>query len=238
MNRTAHVISMHSRDRLSWFLLPWIVVGSSFVINLFIAVLLGGTTAFYTGGLASIYIVILVTGAITVAGTFPFALGFGVRRRDYVLGTLALAVAMNAVWAVLLVLLSVIEANVIPNWGVHLHYFHLPYFSNGSVVEQFWVSFTLLLFMFLLGFLPGSVYQRYRRAGMYTLFGVTAIVSQRLYPAQHLLELVGRHLRLVCAADCRRSCLVDRAADRPLCPRVLRPAAPRDGVTGTSYHLA
>src|SRR5579864_123028 len=105
MNRMANVIIMHSRDKFSWFLLPWIVVGSSFVINLFIAALVGGNTAIYTGGLSSIYIFTLVAGAISVAGTFPFALGFGVRRRDYVLGALTLAVLVSAAWAILLVLL-------------------------------------------------------------------------------------------------------------------------------------
>ncbi|HLV98373.1 MAG TPA: hypothetical protein VKT82_06805 [Ktedonobacterales bacterium] len=176
MNRIANVLVMHSRDKFSLFALPWTIVGSSFVINLFIALLLGGKTAIYTGGLSSIYIFTLVAGSIIVGGTFPFAVGFGVRRRDYFLGTLTLAVAISAAWAILLLLLSLIEADVIKNWGVGLHFFHLPYFSNGSAVEQFWVYFVAMLFMFLLGLVPGSVYQRYRRTGMYVLFGAVGLV--------------------------------------------------------------
>ena len=131
MNRIASVMVMHSRDRLTWFFLPWIVVGSSFTVNVFIALLLGSKTAIYTGGLSSIYIYMLSVGAITVGGTFPFALGFSTRRRDYFLGTIAQAIAVSAAWAILLWLLSFIEDKLIRNWGVDLHFFHLPYLSNG-----------------------------------------------------------------------------------------------------------
>jgi hypothetical protein len=176
MNRIANVIVMHSRDKMNWFLVPWIVVGSSFGINLFLAWLLGGNIAIYTGGLSSIYVFTLVAGIITVAGTFPFALGFGVRRRDYILGTMALAVMVSAAWAFLLLVLSLIEANLTHNWGVNLHFFHVIYFSNGTPLDQFWVYFIFMLFLHLLGFVSSSVYQRYRRAGMYTLLGVAGLL--------------------------------------------------------------
>jgi hypothetical protein len=175
MNRIASVMVMHSRDRLSWFFLPWIVVGSSFAVNVFIAALLGGKTAIYTGGLSSIYVYMLVVGAMTLAGTFPFALGFSTRRRDYFLGTLAQVVAVSAAWAILIWLLSVVESNLIPNWGVDLHFFHLPYVSNGSPFAQVWVYFILMLLMYLFGFVPGAVYQRFGRIGAYTLFGLAGL---------------------------------------------------------------
>ena len=163
-------------NSITWFALPWIIVGGSFVINVFITLLLGGKGAIYTGGLSSIYIFMLAYGAVTVSRTFPFALGFSVRRRDYFLGTISLAVVVSAAWAMLLLLLSLIEANVIPNWGVDLHFFHLPYFSDGSPLGQFWVYFVVMLFMYLLGFVPGSVYQRFGWAGMYTLLGASSLL--------------------------------------------------------------
>jgi hypothetical protein len=195
---------MHARDRSTWFLGPWIVLGGSFAIVWFIALsidlLWGGTTPVYTGALACIYIVMVLEGVATVIGTFPFAVGFGTRRRDYLLGTLAMAVAVCAAWAILLGLLSLIEASVIPNWGVGLHFFHIPffsdgsplrqfcwatycsaqsdpnYFSGGSPLQQFWVSFVLLLFMYLLGLVLGSIYQRFGRTGEYIFFGVAFLL--------------------------------------------------------------
>src|SRR5689334_5794198 len=117
MNRIASVMVMHARDRMSWFLGPWIVLGAAFVICLLITLsidwLWGSTTPVYTGALACIYIVMLVEAIGTVIGTFPFAVGFGTRRRDYLLGTLAWSVAFCAAWAILLGLLSLIEGALI-----------------------------------------------------------------------------------------------------------------------------
>ncbi|MDQ2713853.1 MAG: hypothetical protein M3Z08_02995 [Chloroflexota bacterium] len=207
MNRIANVMVMHARDRVTWFLTPASVLGAGFVIVLFIALsinlLWGGATPVYTGALAVFYFVMLIESIGTVRGTFPFAVGFGTRRRDYFLGTLAWGVAVCAVWAILLGLLSLIEAKVIKNWGVGLHFFHLPFFSDGSPLRQFcwsyyhdmscaqsdpnylsgglslgqiWVSFVLLLFMCLLGLLLGSVYQRFGRTGEYIFFGVAFLL--------------------------------------------------------------
>ncbi len=205
MNRIASVMVMHARDRMTWFLGPWIFLGVAFVIGLCIALLWGNRGGAYVGALAGFYIVILVEGIGTVRGTFPFAVSFGTRRRDYFLGTLAMAVAVNCAWAILLGLLSLIEANVIKNWGVDLHFFHLPYFSDGSPLRQFcwagtlaisscstqsdpnyfsggsplgqfWVSFVFLLFLYLLGLLLGSIYQRFGRTGEYLFFGVAILL--------------------------------------------------------------
>jgi hypothetical protein len=207
MNRIASVMVMHSRDRMTWFLGPWIVLGAAFVICLFIALsidlLWGDATPVYTGALASIYIVMLVEGIGTVIGTFPFAVGFGTRRKDYLLGTLAWSGAFCAAWAILLGLLSLIEGALIKNWGVGLHFFHLPFFSDGSLLrqfcwsyyhdmfcaqsdpnyfsggsslQQFWVYFILLLFMYLLGLLIGSIYQRFGRTGEFFLFGIVFLL--------------------------------------------------------------
>ena len=96
MNRIVNVVALQTKDKFSWFLLPWIIVGSSFVINIIIAILIGGKSPIYTGGMSSIYIYMLVVGGLCVAGPFPLALGFSARRRDYYLGTTALAIAFIA----------------------------------------------------------------------------------------------------------------------------------------------
>lgn len=200
-NRIASVMAMQARDRTTWFVIPWSVLGAGFVIvwliALFIDLLFGNATPIYTGALAVFYFVMLLTGIGAVMRAFSFAVGFGARRADYLLGTLAIGVAVSAAWALLLGLLSLIEANVIKSWGVGLHFFYLPFFSDGSHLRQFcwsyyhntacaqsdpnyvnggvplgqfWVSFALLLFLYLLGLLLGSVYQRFGRTGAYILF--------------------------------------------------------------------
>jgi hypothetical protein len=176
MNRVESVLVMHSRSRMTWFLHPWIILGLAFVLSLFVAGIDGASGPVYSGGLSAFYLVTLVDGALAVTGTFRFAVGFSVRRRDYLLGTLAMAVAVSIAWAILLVLLSLIETNLIPNWGVNLHFFHLPYFGNGSAAIQLWVYFALVLFNYFLGFVIGSVYQRFGQAGMWVLSGALVVV--------------------------------------------------------------
>lgn len=207
MKRTESVMVMQTRDRMSWFVIPWSVLGAGFAIVWFIAVfivvLTGGNTPVYTGAVATFYFLMLVVGIGAVTRMFPFAVSFTMRRRDYLMGTLALGVAVCAAWAILLGLLSLIEANVIKNWGLGLHFFHLPFFSDGSLLRQFcwsyyrdmacarsdpsylrdgwalgqfWVYFVLLLFMWVLGLLLGSIYQRFGRVGEYVFAGIVLLL--------------------------------------------------------------
>ena len=205
MNRIASVMVMQARDRMTWFLLPARALGAVFALGWVIVlvrdVLMRGTNDAYTPALAVVFIVLLVGSIGAVTATYPFAVGFGTRRREYLLGTLAMAAGVSAAWALLLGLLSVIEANLIPNWGVGLHFFHLPFFSDGSPLHQFcwtpgavcaqadpsygrggvplgqvWVYFVLLLFMCVLGLLLGSIAQRFGRTGIYSVCGVAILL--------------------------------------------------------------
>ncbi len=197
-NRIASVMAMHARDRGIWCG-PWIVLSIGFAVCLFLDLLFSMfvghwvTGGFYTGAVSAFYVVILIMGVTDIGGTFPFAVGFGARRRDYFLGTLAMAGVVSAAGAIMLGVLSLFEAGVIKNWGIGMHFFHLPFFSdgaplrqfcwttscnaqsnpnyfdNGSPWQQFWVYFALLLFMYLLGMLLGSIYQRFGRMGIFVL---------------------------------------------------------------------
>ncbi|HEX6817923.1 MAG TPA: hypothetical protein VF120_06070, partial [Ktedonobacterales bacterium] len=167
-----------------------------FIIALLVRVLGRPVDETFTGALAAFYFVMLVAGFSTATGTFPLAIGFGARRRDFVLGTVGAAAVVSAVWAVVLTLLSLVEARMIRNWVVGLHFFHLPFFSGGThlrefcwtsdaacaqadppyvqggaPLEQLWFSFVFLLFLFLLGMLLGSIYQRFGRIGVYVALG-------------------------------------------------------------------
>lgn len=180
MNRIANVIRMHSCTWMAWFLVPWSILLSSFVINLIIAAIIGGKIADYTGGLSSIYIYMLVVGSITLKETFPFALGFSMRRRDYYLGTLLMSAATCAVSAFLIWLLSLVEAYLIPGWGVSLHFFHLPYLNDGLLAGQLWIYFVVMVCMYWLGFAPASVFQRFRSIGLLALGIASLLISSIL----------------------------------------------------------
>ena len=180
MNRVMAVMAIHSKDKVGLFLLPWGILALAFVVNTIISALLGGNVGIYTGGVASIYIYMLIVGSLIIKETFPFAVGFSVRRIDYFLGTMAVAVAISAAYAFLLSLLSLTESNLTNNWGVGLHFFHLPYWSNGSLIGQFWTYFVVMLFVFVLGFVSASLHRRFGFVALYAFFGVVGVVTSAI----------------------------------------------------------
>lgn len=167
MNRISNVMSMHLRDKFSWTLLPWIIVFSSFFVNYALSFIV--EEPIYTGGISSIYIYLLVAGIVTPVQIFPFALGFSVRRTDFFFGTLATIFTISVGSAIVLMLLSVVE-HATGGWGTELHFFHLPYLNDGTAIEQLIISFSIFFHCYFIGFVISSVFRRFGRYGMFTLF--------------------------------------------------------------------
>jgi hypothetical protein len=157
---------MHLRKKLNWFLVPAAVLLSSFIINLLISAFLPIENEIYTGGVTSIFVYMLVMGIITFAQTFPFSLGMGVRRLDYYRGTFLSALLTAAIFAAFLFLMSIAEGNWTNYWGVKLHFFELPFWSDGPIMNRLWIPFSLLLNMFAFGFLIGTYYRRFNKTGL------------------------------------------------------------------------
>ncbi|WNQ11085.1 hypothetical protein MJA45_26385 [Paenibacillus aurantius] len=165
------VLRMHARDKWSWIYIPWLILMSSFVINLIISSLVQVEGGITTGGLASIFCYMLVAGIMTINNTFPFALGMNVRRTDYLIGTAAMALLVSAGTALAIFLLAYVEGRLIPGWGVSLHFFSLPFLESLSPFTRLAIFFVLVLYMFFQGFAIASVHRRFGRSGMMVLFG-------------------------------------------------------------------
>ncbi|MCC3376100.1 hypothetical protein [Cohnella sp. REN36] len=163
-NRLAGVIRLHSKDKLSWLLIPWIVVMASFVVNLVISQFL--EEDLYTGGVASLYAYMLAIGVISLTNTYPFAIGMGVRRHDYFWGTAAAAAFASLYSAVVLTVLSYVEYDLTDGWGSGLHFFHVPYLSDGSPLVQVAVYFLLIVNLFFMGFMTTCVFKRFGILGL------------------------------------------------------------------------
>lgn len=196
MNRITGVVRMYARDKWGWFFLPWIIMGSSFVINLIIAGALSDEPL-RTGGLASIFIYMMVAGIVGVSQSFPFAIGFAVRRKDFVFGTLATMGGVSLISSVVILLLRAIESGT-DGWGVDLHFFDISYLNEGSVVAQWWVMFSFMLHMSLLGFVISSIHRRFGRAGIFTamiLFLLAVTVGSFLLGYYDKWEDIGNWLK-------------------------------------------
>ncbi|AJS60556.1 hypothetical protein [Paenibacillus sp. IHBB 10380] len=173
MNRVANVMKMHSRDKWSWFIIPWVVMLSVFIINLVISVFIDDPM--YTGAIASVYVYMFIAGIVTLAQTFPFALGMSVSRTDYFLGTSAMIILTSVGFAVLMFLLGLTEGWT-GAWGSDLHFFHLPYLSDGPVINQFLVPLVILLFMRYLGIVIAATHKRTGRSGLFIASGILLLV--------------------------------------------------------------
>ncbi|MFS0724552.1 hypothetical protein [Paenibacillus sp. 1P07SE] len=163
MNRSVKIISLHLRNPFLLAGLPWVIVFSSFLINLLISFYL--EDAMYTGGLAALFIIIFVTGITIVPQTFPLALGLGATRRDYFIGTVLTGLLMGVFSTVVVTLLGAIE-QASGSWGTGLHFFHLPYLHDGSLIQQLILFLLLYMFFFFCGLAIAAVYRRYGRSSL------------------------------------------------------------------------
>jgi len=172
MNRVVAAARMQLVHPLLIVGIPWAIVGSSFAINL--AIWQVGDVAAQapgdgsTGGLAALYITILVGFVQAVTQYFPFATGLSLSRREFYLGT-ALAAAMEAVvYGIALTGLTAIE-NATNGWGVRLHFWAPGALDVGNPFLQFLVFAVPMLGCAFLGMGIGVVFKRWGATGLYAL---------------------------------------------------------------------
>jgi hypothetical protein len=186
MNQVINIIKMHSKANFFWFVAPWLFAClPAFAINFFIALLLN-QKAYYTGGILSVYIYMAIMSAVTLLQTFPFALGLSRRRTDYYLGTMSMLTITIGASSVAIIFFTLIEQYLIPGWGVSMHFFSLPYLSDGSIFTQFWTYFGNMLHLCLLGFVMVCVLQRFGLKGLFVFYIIALLlISVGVYLLTH-----------------------------------------------------
>jgi hypothetical protein len=120
----------------------------------------------HTGALASIYIVLIVTGALSIGRQLPFMLALGVSRRSFYTGTALLAVAVAVVYGLALTVLQLIE-RATGGWGMNVYFFRVPYLLSGPWYLTWLTSFTFLALMLVWGMWFGIVYRRWNLTGLF-----------------------------------------------------------------------
>jgi hypothetical protein len=172
---------------------PWGIMASSFLINLAIFAAIGDQQpdGSQTGGLLSIYVVVMISASQSITQFFPFALGLSLTRRTFYAATTLLLVAESLLFGVLLYLCKLIE-QATDGWGLSMRFFGLPFMDSDNPVSQiliYMVPFTVLGFI---GIFAALVMKRWGINGLYvlgiaTLFVVGLFVVliswQRQWPA-------------------------------------------------------
>ena len=171
--------------------LPWAFLAISFAVNLTISglaplsyhtvltdhglVQVANPKPYYTGGVASIYVFLLIVGINSISRSLPFGLAVGVSRRSFYTGTALFGVAVAFVDALGLTGLQAIE-RATRGWGVGMHFFQVPYILNGPWYLTWLTSFVGLGLMFVWGMWFGIVYRRWNLLGSVTFIASQAAV--------------------------------------------------------------
>jgi hypothetical protein len=165
MKTLVNVARYHLVDRVTYLALPWGIMMFSFLVNVAIAATVppppGGQ---YTGGLATIYIFLLICGAYSMTRSLPFGLMLGVSRRTYYLGTALLVAALGVLYGLGLTVLQAVE-RATDGWGLSLHFFRVPWIMDGPWYQTWLMSFVLLVLFFLYGMWYGLVFRRWSSRG-------------------------------------------------------------------------
>jgi len=178
MNNIVKVARLHLVDRFSYTWLVWGVLAFTFVLNWVLFAAIGPTQSdgSFTGALMSIYIFMVVIGVQAAVKFLPFAFTLGVSRRTYYLGTVALVVGLNLVYAVLLTMLWGLEIAT-DGWGISMHFFQVPWILWGPWYQVLLTNFVLMSLTFLIGMWFGLIYRRFAMIGMVIFSGVLAVIA-------------------------------------------------------------
>jgi hypothetical protein len=180
LQRVGRIVRLHFANPWTTIGLPWIILGSIFLVNLAIwwIIFASVTSASdradvsdglqYSGASFYVFVYMLVVAVQAISITFPFALGYGVTRRDYYLGTALNFVILSAIYSLGLTLLSVIE-KLTNGWGMGGRMFTAVYFGDGWP-QRLYLFFVGFLFFFFIGSLFASVYVRWKANGLVALF--------------------------------------------------------------------
>lgn len=184
LRRLTDVARLHVVNPMTVIVMPLLILAVIFVLNWLIWLLIAATVAGdgrlaandgmqWSGAASFVFIYMLVVAVQAMNSTFPLALGFGVTRRDFSLGSALTFVLLSAAWAILLGALGLLE-ELTGGWGLGGTMFTSIIFGEGGALQRTWFFFVLLLFFFFTGAAVAALYVRWRHYGLISYFAVLA----------------------------------------------------------------
>ncbi|SNS87119.1 hypothetical protein SAMN04488107_4089 [Geodermatophilus saharensis] len=171
MNRVLAAARLHLMNPVLTVGIPWGIALLSFCVNLALWATVGvgeespGAT---TGGVASLYITVLVVFVQSVTQIMPFAMGMSLSRRTFYLGTALAAVGVALAYGAVLAVLAAVEGAT-GGWGVGLSFWAPGRLDVDNAALQVLVSGAPLLAAAFLGVAIGVVVKRWGPTGLWSL---------------------------------------------------------------------
>ena len=200
MTRSIQVARYNLVNPFILVIAPWAILAFTFVVNLIPTVIRGGPNP--TKALASIFAFMAFAGALTMIRSLPFALALGSSRRSFYLGTVALVVALAAIYGLAIAGLQALERDT-GGWGVSMYYFEPQYVLTGAWYLTWLSSFVGLVLLFVYGTWFGLVQRRWDTIGVLVfVFGqlILAFVGIYIVSGDHAWHSVGHFFTTITAA--------------------------------------
>lgn len=183
--RVWNAIRLHAANPWPTLISPWLVFAAVFGLNLavwyIVTIAAGGTqnldadTFDYNGGVTWVLIFLLVMAVQAMSLTFRFALGLGMTRRDYYLGTLAYLAMLASMYAAGIAVLAQVE-RLTDGWGLGGRFF-APWFLADLPAWQLWYLNTVVgLLLAMIGTVAAAVWVRWKAVGLYAFFLLSALL--------------------------------------------------------------
>ncbi len=150
------------------------MLGTAFAINYVVSALVGAQIV--SGGVTAGYGFALAFTITAMVGTFPFALGLGVTRRDFFVATLVVLGGQAVALATVIVLLGVVE-RATDGWGVQLVFFGIGSLLTGSLVLDWLANVAVLALLSAVGLVLGAVGGRWKTKGTVMLLAASIVLG-------------------------------------------------------------
>lgn len=180
--RILATMRVHAANPWTIIFTPWIVLFTILALNLLIwlsIVLAAGDNvdddAFVAnGGIAYLFVYMIVVAAQAMNQTFSFVVGMGTTRRDYFLGTAAIFVALSLQFGVGIAILAGIE-RATGGWGAGGQFFAPAFLADLPLWEIAVIYTMILLLMFFLGSAVAVVYLRWGPPALVMFFAALGL---------------------------------------------------------------
>lgn len=178
--RLRNVIVLHVANPWPTLITPWLIFLAVFALNVgvwaVVTINVGERNrldpdAFSNnGGVAWIFFYFAIIAIQAMNLTFSFALGLGVTRRDYYLGTAMYLIGLAVALAVIVTVGAALEAAT-DGWWIEGRFFAPGGLDSEPLLGLLGTAFFIALLFMFVGAFAGAVWVRWRVVGIYVFIG-------------------------------------------------------------------
>ena len=185
VNRLAAIVRLQFTNPWTVLILPWLILVAILLLNMGIWWLIFSNVSAgdladahegtqYSGAVSYAFVYMMVVAVQAINGYFPFALGYGVTRRNYYLGTSLAFVLLAVYYSVGFSIFALLE-EATNGWWMGGTMFTAVYFGDNPL-QRLFIFFAILMFFFFIGSAVAAVYVRWKSFGMIVFFAALAFL--------------------------------------------------------------